>query len=1156
MSALYGLLRDAAFAEPGRLFRLGSVLAATLETQLYTYWYAGSERCPNWFRVLATTASMSSKIVHPHGEGSDLGALTVDLMLATLAQDGTDDSALLDFVFSGTGYSPKGPLAQRMPDLSEYLIRNPSRVADAARLFDAEWRIKLCDGLRLLDAVQANVATLVECAVGPAKGVREAAMRALSGIEAAVLFAALDPIFEGKSVEPKVHAVALLTQTLGATARPALEARLAANPPKRLADALALNLSALGGDAGVTAADGGGDATRYAAVDGSFVEIPPVPVPERRLLHDEPFPADLREPLWAAIEAFNADRRALHENNRAISGKPKQFDSRAADDLMQVAAGKEAATPISAGPFAGAYQTARCGQHLQAVLEDPRVTLRHLLRLCNAAAPRWQTGPLPPLVDTYTPTVLNKQFKKRMLAELSDLRPMVTLHPAIGVSAEAFARNVFVHQPWESVEPAIAPFVWPFLLEQVPLFEESFGVRPVPKDAATAPLPRALAALKLLPKAPQRLLAPLMRVAVTGTKSDRRQARDLIADAPHLDEAIAGLLGDGRGETRADAALWLAERDARGCIPHLRAALKNEKSDKVRASFLSALSALGDDIAPFVGEATLRAEAQAGLKKTGTKGLDWFPFDVLPAVRWADGETVAPEVIRWWVVLANKLKEPGGNPLFEFYFDRMNSDDVAALGSAVLSIFIERDTQRPAESDAIAYAQERVEGQFAAIVRYQKDIKREAIYARLKGEFLNQYLQSASDNRGILALATRAPGPDAAGKVRAYLKNHGARTSQAKALASCLAANPHASAIQVVLATANRFKQRSVQEHATALVQSIADARGWTPDELADNTIPSAGLDEDGVFELECGEDRVFTAVLDAGGKLELRNPQGKPAKTLPSVRGDADVEPLKEAKRALASAKKEVAQVFDLQAGRLYEAMCLERTWPAGDWERLLARHPIVRLMCRRLVWLALDSAGAVASSFRPLDDGTLTGPADESIELAGAHAVKLAHRAIVASELSQAWIAHLADYEVAPLFEQFARPVLAPAGDDAARECIVDRRGWMIESLKLRGAATKRGYQAGAAQDGGVFVEYVRRHPGAGLQSEIGFTGSWAGQENVTAALTDLRFTRLGRHSNQPVPLASVPAVLLSEAWNDYREIANAGSGFDPDWQKKSQY
>jgi hypothetical protein len=38
--------------------------------------------------------------------------------------------------------------------------------------------------------------------------------------------------------------------------------------------------------------------------------------------------------------------------------------------------------------------------------------------------------------------------------------------------------------------------------------------------------------------------------------------------------------------------------------------------------------------------------------------------------------------------------------------------------------------------------------------------------------------------------------------------------------------------------------------------------------------------------------------------------------------------------------------------------------------------------------------------------------------------------------------------------------------------------------------------------------------------------------------------------------IPLGKVPKVLLSECYHDARIIAGEGTGFDPDWEKKSAY
>jgi len=172
-------------------------------------------------------------------------------------------------------------------------------------------------------------------------------------------------------------------------------------------------------------------------------------------------------------------------------------------------------------------------------------------------------------------------------------------------------------------------------------------------------------------------------------------------------------------------------------------------------------------------------------------------------------------------------------------------------------------------------------------------------------------------------------------------KEHGKKVSQTKALLACLARNPAPAALQVVLGVSNRTKQKSVQAYAGDLVDDAADRRGWSPDELADRTIPSAGLDENGELGLDCGEDRQFKAVYLGDGKLNLLNPQGKPVKALPGPRGDEEKEVVAAAKKQLASARKEIKQTETAQQERLYEALCIGRVWPLELWQSYLVRHP-----------------------------------------------------------------------------------------------------------------------------------------------------------------------------------------------------------------------
>jgi len=55
-----------------------------------------------------------------------------------------------------------------------------------------------------------------------------------------------------------------------------------------------------------------------------------------------------------------------------------------------------------------------------------------------------------------------------------------------------------------------------------------------------------------------------------------------------------------------------------------------------------------------------------------------------------------------------------------------------------------------------------------------------------------------------------------------------------------------------------------------------------------------------------------------------------------------------------------------------------------------------------------------------------------------------------------------------------------------------IDDRKGYMIESFKLRGLATRFGYTRGSSEEGGWFYEYLKNFPGLGIQTHITFSGN----------------------------------------------------------------
>jgi hypothetical protein len=127
-------------------------------------------------------------------------------------------------------------------------------------------------------------------------------------------------------------------------------------------------------------------------------------------------------------------------------------------------------------------------------------------------------------------------------------------------------------------------------------------------------------------------------------------------------------------------------------------------------------------------------------------------------------------------------------------------------------------------------------------------------------------------------------------------------------------------------------------------------------------------------------------------------------------------------------------------------------------------------------------------------------------------------------------------------------------PESERGATE-LTDFTGHLVESFALRNRAGRLGHTRGVAEDGGWFVTYEKRFPTLGIGSVVTFSGSPLPEESRTVALESLSVVRLAPDGGTggPVPLGQVPPVLLAEAYADIRDLAAAGTGFDPDWQRK---
>lgn len=1034
--------------------------------------------------------------------------------------------------------------------LDDYMLAHPDDVASTAKALSASGKVLLANRIGGSAALRERYAALlVRLAVGDSKTVRAAAARHLDAIDRDQAAGLLDAVLRSGSGEERANAADALARLQGPAAAAILEAALEQEASKPAQQAIRAALSRI-----------------HAASDAAEVELPePPPLPpfEETRLGEDAFDlllenrVQLTEQLKRAAEAeAAAAKTSKHElrwqrRHYATYLTLGEHHLRAA---LQALNGEAKGAEVLLNPSVD--ETLAFGGRLEGradygLLQALRWQ-RHGRHGHNAwAHPHFQAW-------------LRRQDPAQV-----DLRRIEEAAVRCGFEPGTFALRC-LQQSWDPqmLPQAVLPpdRIWPCLAQYPALIDEGLGMtaQAARERYAGLDLGHTLSVLATFPVLPARWLPRVMELALGEGKTHRLAAQRVLDRLPDIGRRVIDALASNRQEVRIEAARWLARLGdsnglLRASIPALNAALDKETRETVSAELMTALEKLGQDLSPRLAPEVLLKQARKGLKAKPPAGLAWFPFEQLPACAWRDGSPVDPEIVRWWVILAAKLKEPAANALLERYLGLFDPASRAALGRFMLLQFIARDTRHPPLDEAMDHAAREAPArhqyyqqcakQYPQFYEAQGKLTPEQVFEELKREKLAEYLGSAIGEKGILALSFGAPGHEIVAAIQQYMRDHYPRRAQIEAMLEAAAVSREPAVIQLMLAVARRYRTASVQQKARDLVVRIAERNGWTQDELADRTVPTAGLDESGRMTLRYGA-RDYTVVLDAGLKLALRNSEGKSVAALPAARQDDPPEAIKEGKQQLSASKKELKQVLDLQQARLYEAMCAGRAWPAAEWEEFIRRHPIVGRLAQRLLWARPGDDGRAAVLFRPSEDGSLIDAADDEVALPADARVALAHASMLDEESVHAWQAHFKDYKVAPLFDQLARRL---PSFDAGSTQIGDRLGWTSDTFTLRNAFGKLGYQRGSAEDGGVFFEYTKDFAAIGIRVAIEFSGSQLPEENMPAALKSLSFLPLSARSGHgPLQLDKVPPILLAEAWGDYHTVA-ASCAFDPEWERK---
>ncbi|GAA2149303.1 DUF4132 domain-containing protein [Actinomadura napierensis] len=341
-------------------------------------------------------------------------------------------------------------------------------------------------------------------------------------------------------------------------------------------------------------------------------------------------------------------------------------------------------------------------------------------------------------------------------------------------------------------------------------------------------------------------------------------------------------------------------------------------------------------------------------------------------------------------------------------------------------------------------------------------------------------------------------------------------------------------------AISQKVKFKGLRTRAQEKIAEVAAGLELRPEELADRLVPDFGLDDAGTMTLDYGPRR-FVVGFDEQLRPYVADEDGKRRKALPKPGAKDDPELAPAAYKAFSALKKDVRTVAADLIVRLETAMVRNRRWSLTEFRDLLAGHPLVRHLVRRLVWIAVEMDQYKSITFRVAEDGTFAGAHDTALNLPETVVVGVMHPVHLGkTDLVAAWSEVFADYEILQPFPQLGRPVHELADEERKSGHLARFEGATVPVGRLLGL-TKRGWERGAPQDAGVEC-WISRPAGPNRHVVIDLDPGIAvgdpdtlGDQTLRQVCLCRRQDELWMHHGNPLPFGELDPVTASEVIAD---------------------
>lgn len=374
-------------------------------------------------------------------------------------------------------------------------------------------------------------------------------------------------------------------------------------------------------------------------------------------------------------------------------------------------------------------------------------------------------------------------------------------------------------------------------------------------------------------------------------------------------------------------------------------------------------------------------------------------------------------------------------------------------------------------------------------------------------------------------------------------------------------------------------KNKALASRVRTALSELGALRGWSPEEVAEQTVPDHGLDADARRIIPVGGYEAVVRIDQGRAVLEFRR-DGRPLKGVPAlVRADHPDE-LAELRHLV----KGINATLAAERTRIEGLFSTDRSWAPGNWTARYPDHPVTGAIARELLWQTEQAPGEwVTGCPHRMDDGQwmlrlhdpyAEPPGPWRIQYAIGvvplqRAVRLWHPVLASVDEVRGW----RDEAVAvgwrqPIKQVFREIYLLTPAEETTRHHSDRFAGHILRYRQANALMRTRGWTANylGPWDGGHDGVAVRELGGGGWR--VSFHHDLV--DTYSHALTDpfdhasheaqyctsgqVRFERRDGAVWQPMPVTEVPPLVLSEGMRDVDLFVGVTSiAADPHWPER---